>query len=77
VASEQFGTNLRSTVAITAPNFVRGSVWPITSLFKYLAVPLGNVWGALVVGIICILGALWAVRKTPETFSRDMDFVER
>ena len=77
VASEQFGTNLRSTVAITAPNFVRGSVWPITSLFRYLAVPLGNVWGALVVGIICILSALWAVRKTPETFSRDMDFVER
>ena len=77
MASEQFGTNLRSTVAITAPNFVRGSVWPITALIGMLAGSVGNVWSALIVGIICIGGAFWAVGRTSETFSTDMDFVER
>lgn len=77
VASEQFGTNLRSTVAITAPNFVRGSVWPITSAIGLLVGTLGNVWSAFVVGVVCIGGAFWAVLRTSETFSTDMDFVER
>ncbi|MFN8332760.1 MAG: hypothetical protein U0T81_16355 [Saprospiraceae bacterium] len=35
-AAEQFGTNLRSTVTNTVPNFVRGAVVPITFSFKYL-----------------------------------------
>ncbi|MBL7965212.1 MAG: MFS transporter [Flavobacteriales bacterium] len=77
VASEQFGTNLRGTVATTAPNFVRGSVWPITSAFRYLAVPFGNVTGALLVGMVVIALAAWATWRSQETFSRDMDFVER
>src|SRR5208337_3431942 len=34
VAAEQFGTNLRATVATTVPNFVRGMVVPITLLFQ-------------------------------------------
>jgi len=76
VASEQFGTNLRGTVAITAPNFVRGSIYPITMLFRALVVPVGNVTAALLVGLLCIGGAFWAVRCSTETFSKDLDFVE-
>ena len=78
VASEQFGTNIRSTVATTTPNFVRGSVWPITSTFKYLAgvVVIGSVTSALVVGIVCIGAAIWATTRVHETFHSDMDFVE-
>ena len=76
VASEQFGTNVRSTVAITAPNFVRGSVWPITSLFKFLVAPVGNLFSAMIVGLLCIGAAVWAVWKSQETFSRDLDYVE-
>jgi putative MFS transporter len=33
IASEQFGTNIRSTVTNTVPNFVRGAVLPITMGF--------------------------------------------
>jgi hypothetical protein len=77
VASEQFGTNIRSTVAITAPNFVRGSVWPVTSAFGFLAASFGNIWSALVVGLLCIGLAFWSVRRTQETFDRSMDFLER
>jgi putative MFS transporter len=36
IAAEQFGTNLRSTVATTVPNFIRGTVIPLTIMFKYL-----------------------------------------
>ncbi len=76
VAGEQFGTNIRSTVATTTPNFVRGAVLPITNAFKYLAVPLGSVTGALVVGLVCIGAAFWATFRVHETFHKDMDYVE-
>ena len=42
IAAEQFGTNLRSTVATTVPNFVRGSVPLITGGFSLLRGPLGS-----------------------------------
>ncbi len=76
VASEQFGTNLRSTVTTTTPNIVRGAVLPVTTAFRYLAMPLGNTAGALVVGLVCIGAAFWATTRIVETFSKDMDFVE-
>lgn len=76
VSSEQFGTNIRATVATTTPNFVRGSVWPVTYAFKYLAIPFGNVKSALIVGVVCVLAALWATTRVHETFGRDMDFME-
>ena len=37
VAAEQFGTNLRATATTTVPNFVRGAVVPLTSIFQALA----------------------------------------
>ena len=76
VASEQFGTNIRSTVATTTPNFVRGSVLLITYAFTTLAAPIGDIRSALVVGLVCIGGAIWATFRVKETFTRDMDFVE-
>ena len=36
VAAEQFGTNLRATVATSVPNFVRGSTVPIIMMFEFL-----------------------------------------
>jgi putative MFS transporter len=77
VASEQFGTNIRSTVSTTTPNFVRGAVLPVTYAFSFLAVSVGNVTSALVVGLCCIGGAFWATTRVHETFHKDMDFVEQ
>lgn len=76
VASEQFGTNIRSTVATTTPNIVRGSVLPVTTAFKAAVPAIGNVMGALVVGVVCIGLAFWAALRVRETFSDDMDFIE-
>lgn len=77
IASEQFGTNIRSTVTTTVPNFVRGSVIPITLLYKWLGPLFGSkVYAALLVGFLCLLLAFLAIRKTTETFSNDLNYIE-
>lgn len=76
VASEQFGTNLRSTVTNTAPNFVRGAVIPITYAFDALRTSWSGVMAALVVGVVCIGLSLWATWYVEETFHKDLDHVE-
>ena len=76
VASEQFGTNLRSTVTNTVPNFVRGAVIPISLSFMAMRGPLGDVTAVLIVGAVCIGLSLWATLYVRETFGDDMDFLE-
>ncbi len=76
VAAEQFGTNLRATVATSVPNMVRGTSVLILLAFKAQRDALGLVGSASLVGVICTLlslSALWALR---ETFARELDFVE-
>jgi MFS family permease len=76
VASEQFGTNLRATVTTTAPNFVRGSLVPVTFAFEQLRGSLGVQKAALLVGIVTLVIALVALAGLDETHGRDLDFVE-
>ncbi|GAB3331405.1 MFS transporter [Hymenobacter humi] len=76
VAAEQFGTNLRATVATTAPNFARGSVVLLVPAFKYLSGALGFLPGAAVLGGATLLVAFWAVSTLPESYGKDLDYVE-
>lgn len=76
IASEQFGTNLRSTVTTTVPNFVRGAVVPITHGFKALETSIGSLESAAVVGAICLALAFIAIFKVKETFAKDLNYVE-
>jgi putative MFS transporter len=76
VAAEQFGTNLRATVATTAPNFARGSVIVLVPLFQALRGPLGLLGSAAVLGLVSLVVAFWAVSTLPESFGKDLDFVE-
>lgn len=76
IAAEQFGTNLRSTVATTVPNFIRGTVIPITWLFQYLRGEIGMIYGALVVIIITSVIALIALSVVDETYSKELNFLE-
>jgi MFS transporter, putative metabolite:H+ symporter len=76
VAAEQFGTNLRATVATTVPNFVRGMTVPITMLFQLVRKPLGIENGALSVGVICLAIALFSLSRLQETFHKDLDYFE-
>ena len=76
VAAEQFGTNLRATVATTVPNFVRGMVVPITLLFQFFRRSFGLEAGALAVGAICLAAGFAALASLEETFHKDLDYFE-
>jgi MFS family permease len=76
VAAEQFGTNLRATVATSVPNLVRGAVVPLSLVTSLLRPSLGLVHATLVVGIFAFLVAVWALLRLEETFGRDLAFVE-
>ncbi|MGC1240927.1 MAG: MFS transporter [Chryseosolibacter sp.] len=89
IAAEQFGTNLRSTVATTVPNFIRGTVVPLTFLFQIFrdaisgyydgaahAQDMGIIYGALIVGVLTVVVALMALRVIDETYGRDLNFEE-
>lgn len=86
IAAEQFGTNLRATVATTVPNFVRGSVPLLTTAFLYLdkeafAKGLNNsaqgmVPAAAIVGGVSLLLGIWATWTIPETHGKDLNFHE-
>jgi MFS transporter, putative metabolite:H+ symporter len=76
IASEQFGTNIRSTVTNTVPNFVRGAVMPITFAFTAFSSISNNLTGALIVGLICLSLAWIATARIKETFAKDLDYFE-
>lgn len=77
IASEQFGTNIRSTVTNTVPNFVRGAVVPITLSFKWLSMHYSIITAAAIVGIVCVAIALISNWYIEETFSKDMNYYEQ
>ncbi len=76
VATEQFGTNIRSTVTTTVPNFVRGAVVPLTFSFQAMKPALGVLGSGGVVGFVCILCAFLALRFLDETHGKDLNFCE-
>lgn len=82
-ASEQFGTNIRSTVAATVPNFVRGGVLLITGGFEIFEHLLQNQHiahsasiSAVLVGIICVSLAIWGTLHIEESFHKDLNYYE-
>ena len=76
IAAEQFGTNIRATVATTVPNFVRGATVPLTLAFNHLKPVCGIVASAAVISFACVLVALWALRGLDETYAKDLDYIE-
>lgn len=77
-ASEQFGTNLRSTVTTSTPNFVRGAV-PLVNILAAALINKGEqsyINSYLYVGLIVFVLAFAALFTLKETFSKDLDYVE-
>lgn len=75
-ASEQFGTNLRATVTTTVPNFIRGTVVPLTLLFQFLKTPVGIINSAAIVAGITLVIAYIAISRLEETYGKDLDYIE-
>jgi MFS transporter, putative metabolite:H+ symporter len=76
LAAEQFGTNIRATVTTSALNLIRATVIPQATLFSILSPMIGAAHSALVVGVIAICLAFWALGNLEETFDKDLDFTE-
>ena len=76
IAAEQFGTNIRATVATTVPNFVRGSLIPINLAFIAFKDHYGMITSAYIMMAILTIVALFAVSQLKETFGKDLNYVE-
>ncbi|MDI9358994.1 MAG: MFS transporter [Phycisphaerales bacterium] len=80
VSSELFGTNLRATVATSIPNFARGSLVLTNFLFQVVGIKWLHftiLQSALYLGIgICVLSFI-CVSLIPETFSKNLDYIEQ
>ncbi len=76
IAAEQFGTNIRATVATTVPNFVRGATVPLTLAFNHLKPIYGIVHSAAFIAFACVTIALWALRGLEETHDKNLDYLE-
>jgi len=76
VASEQFGTNIRSTVTTTVPNFVRGATVLMIIWWNYMSVGMGIVQSAVIVAAVVIPLAIVATFFLDETYGKDLDYME-
>lgn len=77
MAAEQFGTNIRATVATTVPNMVRGALILVSLLFTWLITETGNyVKAGWITGIVVLVIGLVSVFFTEETIHKDLDYFE-
>lgn len=83
IASEQFGTNIRATVTTTVPNFVRGSLIPITWGFEFLIKYFKAqgyedsliISAYVMMGIVTVISLL-ALSQLKESFNKDLNYIE-
>lgn len=76
MAAEQFGTNIRATVATSVPNFVRAMVVPMTMILSSLRHQVGLINGTMLIGGVVFGLAFWSLYVMKETYGRDINFVE-
>lgn len=76
ISAEQFGTNLRATVATTAPNFVRGALIPSTMLYGILVDHWGIITAAFIMIFLLSGIAIYALTQLEESFDKDLNYLE-
>ena len=77
MAAEQFGTNIRATVATTVPNMARGSLsLVVIPLFKALNPAKDYLRAGWMTGIIVFIVAFIALALTEETYGKDLNYIE-
>ncbi|PKL77367.1 MAG: MFS transporter [Candidatus Melainabacteria bacterium HGW-Melainabacteria-1] len=76
IASEQFGTNIRSTVTTSVPNFIRGTVVPLTLAVEASKGSLGLPGAAIAIGGVTLVIAALCLIPLEETFGKDLDYLE-
>ncbi len=76
ISAEQFGTNLRATVATTAPNFVRGALIPSTMVYGLLVNSFGIVPAAITMVLLLSGIAIYSLSQLEESFDKDLNYLE-
>ena len=76
MAAENFGTNIRATVATSVPNFVRSMVIPMSLWLNFIRHDVGLINGALIIGVIVFVIAFFALSFMKETYGKDINYIE-
>lgn len=76
VASEQFGTNIRSTVTTTVPNFVRGATALMTMWWKGMSPAMGILEAAILIAVIVIPLGIGSTFFLEESHGKNLDYIE-
>lgn len=76
MAAEQFGTNIRATVATTVPNMVRGSLNLVSMLFIWLQTRVDYVKAGWITGVVVLVIAVICAIFTEETYHKDLNYLE-
>lgn len=76
VASEQFGTNIRSTVTTTVPNFVRGGLVLMSIWWLAMKPAYGILTSAMIVGGVVFAIAIISIFFLEESHGKDLDYLE-
>ena len=80
MSAEQFGTNLRATAAISIPNLVRGFLPLILFLFQFLRSEKmmdDYITAAAITGVVVMITGFISAIYTPESFGKDLNFIEK
>jgi MFS family permease len=75
-ASEQYGTNLRSTVSSIVPNAIRGCTVPLSIAFLSCKESFGLVSAVQIVGCSALLLAFIGLKIIRESFGISLNYIE-
>lgn len=73
---EQFGTNIRATVATSTSNLIRGITIPATLVFSLVATSLGIIASGMIIGFSLIGISIISIMMLKDKFENDLNFVE-
>jgi hypothetical protein len=73
---EQFGTNIRATVATSTSNLIRGITIPATLVFSLIAASLGIIASGMIIGFSLIGISIVSILMLKDKFENDLNFVE-
>jgi MFS family permease len=78
MAAEQFGTNLRATAATTIPNMVRGMLPVMIIVLNYFESTkmMNHLQSGAVLSFIVMVISFIALFLIPETYARDLNFID-
>lgn len=75
-AAESFGTNLRATVTTVVPNLSRAATIPMTVSVSLLKDHMELSQAMMIVGAVTFVLALGGAFLIPETYAKDLDYIE-